>query len=197
MFFFLWFGIRFCTVTSRQVFLMKLCMHCRGELCHFFFWGRFVVVFFLENLEVKMVRKLFKMAPQRFQNGAVGTPRSLWGGSWRGYLAWRSILAWIWAPFGTPFGTFWRLWSALEGLLRRPERLWRPFWRVFFTSRAAPNAEAQFVSEICNHFLYIFHIFSDFLGMKFRSSHLLSHKLQSTKSLHIFKLTCTARGFLA
>ena len=31
----------------------------------------FVVVFFIENLEVKMGRKLSKMAPQRVQNGAV------------------------------------------------------------------------------------------------------------------------------
>ena len=52
------------------------------------------------------------------------------------------FLAWIWAPFGTPFGTFWRLWSALEGLLRRPERLWRRFWEVFLTPKSAPNAEA-------------------------------------------------------
>ena len=37
----------------------------------FFFWGTFVVVFFFENLEVKMGRKLSKMAPQRVQNGAV------------------------------------------------------------------------------------------------------------------------------
>ena len=28
--------VRFCTVTSRQVFSMKVCMHCRAELCHFF-----------------------------------------------------------------------------------------------------------------------------------------------------------------
>ena len=102
----------------------------------------FVVVFFFENLEVKMVRKLSKMAPQRFQNGAVGTPRSLSGGSWRGHLACRSILAWIWAPFGTPYGSFWRLWSALEGLWRHPERLWRFFWKVFVTSRSLPNVEA-------------------------------------------------------
>ena len=38
----------------------------------FFFWGTFVVVFFFEDLEVKMGRKLPKMAPpQRVQNGAV------------------------------------------------------------------------------------------------------------------------------
>ena len=37
----------------------------------FFFWGTFVVLFFFENLEVKMGRKFSKMAPQRVQNGAV------------------------------------------------------------------------------------------------------------------------------
>ena len=36
-----------------------------------FFRGTFVVVFFIENLEVKMGRKLSKMTPQRVQNGAV------------------------------------------------------------------------------------------------------------------------------
>ena len=94
------------------------------------------------------------------------------------------------------FGTFWRLWSALEGLLRRPERLWRPFGEVFWPQKRFLMLKRIF-SEICNYFLHIFRIFSVFVGMKFRSSHLLSYKLQSPKSLHIFKLTCTAHGFLA
>ena len=151
IFFFLWFGVRFCTVTSRQVFLMKLCMHSRGKLCHFFLWGMSVVVFFLENLEVKMVRKLFKIVPQRLQNGAVGTPRSLSGGSWRGHLAWRSILVWIWAPFGTPFGTFWRgaLLKAFWGVLSASGGA---FWRYFWSQNRFRMRKRWF-SEIRNDFL--------------------------------------------
>ena len=65
----LWCTILYCNVSP--VFFNELCMHCRGGTMSFFFWGTFVVVFFFENLEVKMGRKLSKMAPQRVQNGAV------------------------------------------------------------------------------------------------------------------------------
>ena len=65
----LWCTILYCNV-SPGVF-NELCMHCRGKLCHFFFEARLSLSFFFENLEVKMGRKLSKMAPPRVQNGAV------------------------------------------------------------------------------------------------------------------------------
>ena len=184
--------IRFCTVTSRQVFSMKLCMHCRGKLCHSFYTQACLSLSFPWTSGGENGSKMIQMATQRFQNGAVGTPRWLSGGPFS-----------LKIDFGMDLGSIWdSIWDLLEVL----ERSWSPFeesWapleallgRIFDLKIGSECGSADFLK-----YLLIFvrcSWYFQFFEMKFMSSHLLSCKCQSSKSLHIFSLSCAARGFSA
>ena len=152
VFFFLCFGVRFCTVTSRQVFLMKLCMHCRGELCHFFSEACLSLSFSLKIWRWKWVENYPKWLPK----GSKMEPSAPLGrfGEGLGEAIW-------------PEGRFWHGSGLHLGLHLGPSggsgALLKAFWGVLSASGGAfgryfwpqnrLRMRKRWFSEICNDFL--------------------------------------------